>query len=131
MLIAADAVLEVTGDPAIDLVLYGNTGDVLVVNRGTIKVRMDSGGGMGIRAHSRGAGNARSINYGTIEIAGAPGSNGRAVLAGIGNLSEPHTTAHVGEAINMPGGRIIVTGADNGRVDGLHVERPAAGICRA
>ena len=54
VLIAADAVLEVTGAPAIDLVLYGNTGDMLVVNRGTIRVQMDSGGGMGIRAHSRG-----------------------------------------------------------------------------
>ena len=139
VVIGEDATVRTRGATAVDIGLDDNEGDVVLVNRGTIEIQLEHDSvTLGLRGHSHtGTGNARSVNYGTIRATGslAPhpeGQNlkGRMVLAGIGKLAAPFTTEHVAEAINMPGGKIIVTGEHNHRMDGLHVETGSGHLSR-
>ena len=112
------AAINVTNATAVHATTYGNTGDVALVNKGTITI---SQRGIGLRPISRGSGNAYSANYGTVTINNSTDRTIRSVMAQIGKRAAPHDDTHVAQAINLSGGSIVNTGSQ-GRQDGLFVE---------
>ena len=112
------AEIEVTNAFAINIITYGNTGDLMLVNKGAIQILE---WGIGLRPISRGSGNAYSANYGTIQINSSTGKLVRAISAQIGKRPAPHDDTHIAESINLSSGSVLITGPE-GRQDGLFVE---------
>ncbi len=110
--------INVTNAFAANIIVHGNTGDLMLVNKGMIQI---SERGIGLRPISRGSGNAYSANYGTVTIDNSANRLIRGVMAQIGKRAAPHDDTHVAEAINLSSGSVLITGA-GGRQDGLFVE---------
>ena len=103
---------------AVNIVTYGNTGDLMLVNKGTIEI---SGRGIGLRTASNDIGNAYSANYGTLQIHNPTDKTMRGIAVQIHKRAAPHDDTHVAESINLSSGSIHITGGA-GRQDGLFVE---------
>lgn len=112
------AKINVTSANAVNIVTHGNTGDLMLVNKGMIEI---STRGIGLRTVSRGSGNAYSANYGNVEINNSTDKTIRGIANQIDKNAAPHDDTHVAESINLSSGSILITG-DEGRQDGLFVE---------
>ncbi len=110
--------INATNAFAINIITYGNTDDLMLVNKGMIQILE---WGIGLRTYSRGSGNVYTANYGTVTIDNSTDKTLRGIASQIHKSAAPHDDTHVAESINLSSGSILITG-DEGRQDGLFVE---------